>query len=65
MGHCIESGYGLVDESGQLQLVGSEGTAPVLEAIRRSPRDRGIRLRVHRRREGEEMHTTSAETVDA
>lgn len=43
-GHCVESGYGLVAENGRVALLDAKATPKVLEAVRGSRRERGIRL---------------------
>ena len=63
MGHCVESGYGLVDETGRTAALDAAATPLVVEAVQRGDRDRGIRLRATRERRGEEMHTTRVEAV--
>ncbi|WP_315791213.1 hypothetical protein [Fischerella sp. JS2] len=59
--HCIESGYGLVDEEGRFKLLDPKATSKVLDIIRNS--DRGIQLRVKREIEGEEMQTSNVEEI--
>lgn len=59
MGHCIESGYALVSEDGHLILLDEHATPLVVESVRNSERDRGIRLRVERTSSNGEMHTVS------
>lgn len=44
VGHCVESGYGLVAENGRVALLDAEATPKVLEVVRGSRRERGIRL---------------------
>lgn len=65
MGHCVESGYGLVDDQGHLAALDPPATPEVLKAIRASERDHGIRLRVQREMQEGEMQTVSVEEVDA
>ncbi|PAP74615.1 hypothetical protein [Rubrivirga marina] len=48
MGHCLESGYALVDADGRVTLLDPKATAPVLDALRRSDREAGVWLRVRR-----------------
>ena len=48
MGHCLESGYALVDADGRVTLLDPKATAPVLDALRQSDRERGVWLRVRR-----------------
>ena len=62
MGHCVESGYGLVHASGVV-LLDHDATPLVVEALRRSPHDAGVRLRVTRRIHEGEMRTQSAEEL--
>jgi len=63
MGHCAESGFVLVDENGRAAFLDDEATVPVLDAIRRSGKDSGIRLRAFRKRAGENMHTSHVEEI--
>lgn len=63
MGHCIESGYGLVDDTGRIALLEPASTPAVLDAIRHSSKHRGIRLRIMREADGDEMRTTCAEEI--
>jgi len=58
MGHCVESGYGLVDADGRVQLLDDEATPHVVTALRSSASDSGIRLRAERHSNGGEMVTT-------
>jgi hypothetical protein len=45
MGHCIESGYGLMGEDGWLSLLDTEAT-PLLEStVRSSRRERSVKAR--------------------
>lgn len=57
MGHCIESGYGLVDQRGRLTLLEPSATSQVLAAVRASDRDHGIWLRAVRELEDGDMVT--------
>ena len=63
MGHCIESGYGLVDHAGRVALLEPASTPAVLTTIRCSSNERGIRLRVTREADGEQMRTTRVEEI--
>lgn len=63
MGHCVESGYGLVDEEGRPSLLEPSSTPEVVQAIRGSRRSRGIRMRVTREMRDGEMRTTAVEEV--
>lgn len=62
-GHCIESGFGLVSEEGQLALLDTKATLPVVEAIMNSPRQQGIQLRAFREMKNGEMETTSIQEI--
>jgi hypothetical protein len=63
MGHCVESGYGLVDAEGRTLLLEPAATPVVVEAIRRSDRPRGLRLRVEREMREGEMRTTRVDEI--
>ena len=63
MGHCVESGYGLVDDDGRVALLDTAATPLVVGAVQGSPHDRGITLRATRERRGEEMHTTRVDAA--
>lgn len=63
MGHCIESGYGVVDDTGRIALLEPASTPAVLTAIRTSSAERGIRLRIAREAEGEEMRAKRVDEV--
>lgn len=62
-GHCIESGYGLVDDEGYLKLLDPKATPMILDTIRNSDRNRSIKLQVTREMEDGEMETTSVREV--
>lgn len=64
MGHCIESGYGLVDVEGRVSLLDTAATPHVIEAVTAAAQDRGIRLCVQRQRnEDGEMKTEAVSLV--
>ena len=64
MGHCIESGYGLVDNDGQILLLDTQATRAVIESVSRAIQSRGIRIRVRREMENGEMLTRSVELAE-
>lgn len=64
MGHCIESGYGIVDDEGRITPLDSHATIAVLDAVRSSSRDRGIQLIAQRESEGGEMVTRAVSVAD-
>ena len=54
MGHCLESGYGLIDEAGLVQALDAAATTLVYQALQASPNEHGIWLVARRRdRDGE------------
>ncbi len=63
MGHCVESGYGVIEDSGSVIPLDTHATPLIVDAARRSGRERGIRLRVHRHMRDDEMQTESVEEV--
>ena len=63
MGHCMESGYGLVDEDGRALLLEPSSTTQVVEALRSTEKERGVRLRATREMQENEMRTTGVAEV--
>ena len=63
MGHCMESGYGLVNEEGRPLLLEPASTTRVVEVLRNSQQERGVRLRATRQMQEEEMRTTQVNEV--
>lgn len=61
MGHCVESGYGIVTEDDRLALLDPDATPKVVNAVAESDTEEGIRLRVHREERDGTMETTSIE----
>ncbi|MEW5926104.1 MAG: hypothetical protein AB1941_01325 [Gemmatimonadota bacterium] len=57
MGHCMESGYGLVDEEGRPLLLEPAATARVVERLRSTGVEKGARLRATRVMRDGEMTT--------
>ena len=64
MGHCIESGYGLIDHQGQLHLLDPDATAPVVQHLLEAWPERGVRILVRRRQDGEAMRTVDVARGD-
>jgi hypothetical protein len=62
-GHCAESRFVLIDETGAIALLDDAATLMVVDAIRRSERSHGIKLRARRDREGETMRTSRVEEI--
>ena len=60
MGHCVESGFGLVAEDGSLSLLDANATPLVLDLVRQSEGS-GLKLRVRREMRDGDMETTRAE----
>lgn len=58
MAHCVESGYALVGDDGQLSLLDAAATPMVLTVTRGMSAKKGIRLRVFRKMKDGEMKTT-------
>ncbi|WP_137285177.1 hypothetical protein [Halorussus salinisoli] len=61
MGHCVESGYSLVNEGERMVMLDAAATPKVVHAVEESDREEGIRLRVERHREDDRMRTDSVE----
>jgi hypothetical protein len=64
MGHCVESGYSLVNEGDEMAMLDAAATPKVVRTVEESDREQGIRLRVEREREDDEMRTVSVEEVE-
>lgn len=62
MGHCIESGYGLVGDNNALVPLDTESTPHVVAALQAAG-ETGVRLRVRRVSVDGEMQTRSAEAL--
>lgn len=63
MGHCVESGYGLVSEQGELFLLDADATPEVLAALNRTKRREGIALQGQRELRDGEMKTTGIDLL--
>lgn len=63
MGHCVESGYGLVNENGEVRVLDAKATPLIIEKIGKSEKEKGIKLRATREKTDEEMETTRIEEV--
>ena len=57
MGHCIESGYGLIDDEGRVHLLDPAATAAVVQHLLETSEEHGLRLVVRRRPDGGAMQT--------
>lgn len=64
MGHCIESGYGIVTEDDCLTVLDPEATRRVVDVVERTTTQEGIRLRVNRENQDGQMTTTDVEEVE-
>lgn len=63
MGHCIESGYGIVSEDDELTVLDSAATHDVIDVVEDSDKERGIVLRVQRETTDDEIQTRSVEEI--
>ncbi len=63
MGHCVESGYGIVTEDDRLTVLDSEATPKIVNTVEGSDTEEGIRLRVQREEQDGSMETTSIEEI--
>lgn len=63
MGHCVESGYGIVTEEDRLIVLDSAATPQVVDVVENSETERGIQLRVHREEQDDAMETVDVEEV--
>ena len=58
MGHCIESGYGIVTDDDRLVMLDAEATRSVVDTVEETDTEEGIRLRVTREKQDGQMKTT-------
>lgn len=63
MGHCVESGYGIVTEADRLTVLDSEATPKIVETVKECDTEEGIRLRVQREERDGAIETTSIEEI--
>ncbi|WP_227356060.1 hypothetical protein [Haladaptatus salinisoli] len=63
MGHCIESGYGIVSEDDRLVMLDPEATRKVVDIVEATDTEEGIRLRVAREKQDGQMETTTVEEI--
>jgi len=63
MGHCVESGYGLVDQEGRVIPLDTHATPLVVAVLGNSHNIEGVRLSVQREIKGTEMQTIQIEEV--
>lgn len=61
MGHCVESGYGLVDEAGRVAFLDTKAAPLVVGLLREAGQGRGLRIRAEREMVDEEMRTVKVE----
>lgn len=59
MGHCVESGYGLVDPEGRLHLLDTHATPLVVDLLRTTENEQGIRIEAERHSQDGEMETVA------
>lgn len=59
MGHCVESGYGLVTDDDRLTLLDPKATRKVVGVVEESDTQQGIQLRVTRHERDGTMETTT------
>jgi len=63
MGHCVESGYGIVTEDDRVTVLDPDATPQIVTTVDATDTERGIRLRVTREQQDEQMETTAVEEV--
>ena len=63
MGHCAESGFALISETGQIALLDDHATLMIVDIVRQSRNDHGIKVQVTRNKQGEKMETSRVEEI--
>ena len=64
MGHCVESGYALIGENGEISVLDTHATPHIVRIVEAGSRERGIRLRAIRERHGDELQTIRVEEIE-
>ena len=57
MGHCVESGYGLVGDNNNLVVLDPKATPWVVALLKKTNKEKGVRLKVEREENDKEMET--------
>ncbi|WP_017733997.1 hypothetical protein [Nafulsella turpanensis] len=57
MGHCVESGYGLVGDNNKLMVLDPKATPWVVALLKKTDKEKGVRLQVEREENEKEMET--------
>ena len=65
MGHCVESGYGVVGEGGRIHLLDPEATSKVVAVLEGSDAEQGVYVRAERRLHDGEMVTESVSAAES
>ena len=63
MGHCVESGYGLVSAGNRAVPLDTEATPHVVAALQSAAAAQGVRLRVRREQVDGELRTVDVQAV--
>ena len=63
MGHCVESGYGIVTEDDRVTVLDPDATPQIVTTVEATDTERGIRLRVTREERDGQMETTAVEEL--
>lgn len=61
MGHCVESGYGIVTEDDRLIVLDPTGTTDIVDVVEDSALEEGIKLHLTREERDGKMETVSVE----
>jgi hypothetical protein len=64
MGHCVESGYGIVPEDDRLILLDAEATPNVVDVVEASATEEGIRRHIQREEHDGGMETVAVEEIE-
>lgn len=63
MGHCVESGFALIDDDGRVHLLEPAATTHVVRELLRTGVGEGLRLQAVRELDGSEMRTVEIRPV--
>ncbi|MBX0305593.1 hypothetical protein [Haloarcula salinisoli] len=65
MGHCIESGYGIVSDDDTLTVLDPDATPHVVDVVETSDTAEGIQLHVEREHRDGAMETTDVTEIES
>ena len=59
MGHCVESGYGVVDRGGRLRLLDTHATPMIVQLLRTTEQEQGLWIEADRQSDDGDLETVA------